>query len=82
MKEAYRNRGKLGNEARPPLPVEINKVVPLGIGTQVSSGKESAWQWSAVQSSDGGRSPGEGNGYLLQYYCLKISMAREAWLAI
>ena len=29
-----------------------------------------------------GRSPGEGNGYLLQYSCLDDSMDREAWWAI
>ena len=28
-----------------------------------------------------GRSPGEGNGYPLQYYCLENSMDREAWRA-
>ena len=28
-----------------------------------------------------GRSPGEGNGNLLQYSCLEISMDREAWWA-
>ena len=28
-----------------------------------------------------GRSSGEGNGNLLQYYCLGNSMNREAWLA-
>ena len=27
------------------------------------------------------RSPGEGNGYLLQYFCLKNSMDRGAWWA-
>jgi len=26
-----------------------------------------------------GRSPGEGNGYLLQYSCLENPMARGAW---
>ena len=26
-----------------------------------------------------GRSPGEGNGYLLQYSCLENSMDRETW---
>ena len=26
-----------------------------------------------------GRSPGEGNGYSLQYYCLEESMDRGAW---
>ena len=29
-----------------------------------------------------GRSPGEGNGYLLQYSCLENSMNRGAWQAI
>ena len=29
-----------------------------------------------------GRSPGEGNGYPLQYYCLENSMDRGAWWAI
>ena len=28
-----------------------------------------------------GRSPGEGNGYLLQYSCLENSMDRGAWKA-
>ena len=28
-----------------------------------------------------GRSPGEGNGYPLQYACLEISMNRGAWQA-
>ena len=28
-----------------------------------------------------GRSPGEGNGYLLQYSCLKNSMDRGTWRA-
>ena len=28
-----------------------------------------------------GRSPGEGNGYLLQYSCLENSMDRGAWRA-
>ena len=28
-----------------------------------------------------GRSPGEGNGYPLQYACLKNSMDRKAWCA-
>ena len=29
-----------------------------------------------------GRSPGEGNSYLLQYSCLENPMARGAWQAI
>ena len=28
-----------------------------------------------------GRSPGEGKGYLLQYFCLENSMDRGAWQA-
>ena len=28
-----------------------------------------------------GRSPGEGNGNLLQYFCLENPMEREAWWA-
>ena len=28
-----------------------------------------------------GRSPGEGNGYPLQYFCLKNSIERGAWWA-
>ena len=28
-----------------------------------------------------GKTPGEGNGYLLQYFCLKNSTDRGAWLA-
>ena len=31
--------------------------------------------------SGSGRSPGEGNGYPLQYSCLKNSMDRGAWWA-
>ena len=46
-------------------------------------GKESA----AMQETPGliprsGRSPGEGNGYPLQYSCLENSMDRRAWWAI
>ena len=32
--------------------------------------------------SGSGRSPGEGNGYALQYFCLKNSMDRGTWGAI
>ena len=34
-----------------------------------------------VQSSGSGRSPGEGNGNLLQYSCLENPMDRGAWRA-
>ena len=61
-----------------------------------ASGKESAWQWrrrkrrgkeSACNAGDTGsipelgRSPGEGNGYPLQYSCLENPMDRGAWWA-
>ena len=51
-----------------------------------SNGKESAC--SAGVSGDAGliprsgKSPGEGNGYPLQYSCLEKSMDRRAWWAI
>ena len=32
--------------------------------------------------SESGRSPGEGKGYPLQYYCLENSMDRGAWQAV
>ena len=43
-------------------------------------GKESAYSTGEPGSVPGlGRSPGEGNGYTLQYSCLENSMEREAW---
>ena len=45
-----------------------------------SDGKESAWNTRDLGSIPGsGRSPGEGNGNPLQYYCLENSMDRRAW---
>ena len=42
-----------------------------------SDGKESAWKGGDPGSTaDSGRSPGEGNGYPLQYSCLENSMDR------
>ena len=47
-----------------------------------SDGKESACDAGDPGSIPGlGRSPGEGNGYTLQYSCLEISMDRGAWWA-
>ena len=47
-----------------------------------SDGKESACSVGDPGSIPGsGRSPGEGNGYPLQYSCLKDSMDRGAWRA-
>ena len=47
-----------------------------------SDGKESACHAGDLGSIPGsGRSPGEGNGSLLQYSCLENSMDRGAWTA-
>ena len=47
-----------------------------------SDGKESACNMGDPGLIPGlGRSPGEGNGYPLQYSCLKNSMDTEAWKA-
>ena len=48
-----------------------------------SDNKESACNMGDLGSIPGlGRSPGEGNGYLLQYSGLENSMDRGAWQAI
>ena len=48
----------------------------------ISDGKESACNSGDPGSIPGsGRSPGEGNGYPLQFSCLEISMDRGAWQA-
>ena len=48
----------------------------------VSEGKESACNAGDLGSiPEWRRSPGEGNGYLLQYTCLENSMDRGAWWA-
>ena len=47
-----------------------------------SDGEESAYSGGDSGSISGsGRSPGEGNGYPLQYSCLENSMDRGAWWA-
>ena len=47
-----------------------------------SDGKVSAYSTGDPGSIPGsGRSPGEGNGYTLQYSCLENSMDRETWRA-
>ena len=44
--------------------------------------KESAWNAGDLSSITGlGRSPGEGNGYVLQYPCLGNPMDRGTWWA-
>ena len=48
-----------------------------------SDSKESACNAGGLDLIPGsGRSPGEGNGNLLQYSCLKNSMDRGAWWVI
>ena len=55
------------------------KVIPKVHG---SEGKESACKAGDLGSIPGwGRSPGEGNGYPLQYSCLGNSMDRGTWWA-
>ena len=44
-----------------------------------SDGKASVYNAGDPGSSPGGRSAGEGNGNLLQYYCLENPMDRGAW---
>ena len=44
-----------------------------------SNGKESAWN---AGDTGLGRSPGEGHGNPVQYYCLESPTAREAWQAM
>ena len=45
-----------------------------------SDGKASACNAGDPGSIPGlGQSPGEGNGYTLQYFCLENSMGRGAW---
>ena len=47
-----------------------------------SDSKESACnEGDMVSISESGRSPGEGNGYPIQYSCLENSMDRGAWWA-
>ena len=50
------------------------------------NGKVSAWQCKRRKRCKFhplvGRSPGVGNGYLLQYFCLENSLARGAWRAM
>ena len=47
-----------------------------------SDGKKPACDAGEMDSTPGlGRSPGDGNGYPLQYFCLEHSMDRGAWWA-
>ena len=59
-------------------------IYPLLFGFFSSVGKESACSAGDQGSVPGsGRSPGEGNGYPLQYSCLENPMNREAqWATV
>ena len=60
---------------------KVNMFSILGF-SDGSDGKESACNAGDPGSIPGsGRSPGEGNGYSLQYPCLYNSMDRGAWRA-
>ena len=57
------------------LPLSFSDWIPY-----CSDGKASAYKAEDLGSIPGsGRSPGEGNGTLLQYSCLKNPMDRGAW---
>ena len=62
---------------------EIKRRLLLGVALLCSSdGKESACNAGDLGLIPGwGRSPGEGNGNLLQYSCLENPMDRGAWRA-
>ena len=63
--------------------MEIIALLPCKAGFPAGSdGKESACNAGDLGSIPGcGGSPGEGNGYPLQYSYLEYSMDREAWQA-
>ena len=68
----------------------MNQILKQGISKQIewgfpggSDGKESSCNAGDLSSILGsGRSPGEGNGYPIQYLCLENSIERGAWWAI
>ena len=51
----------------------------LGVLRRFSSAVSNEWDLGSTPGSE--RSPGEGNGNLLQYYCLENPMDRGAWRA-
>ena len=66
-------RGREGVEAV--STINISLLFPGG-----SDGKASAYNVGDLGSTPGlGRSPGEGNGNALQYFCLENPMDRGAW---
>ena len=71
---------KVRNQTEPiksEMPFSYSQAPPGG-----SDGKESTCNARDPSSIPGlGKSPGERNGYSLQYSCLENSMDREAWWA-
>ena len=64
--------------------VSVNMIPLLNLDLVLggSDSKESAFDAGDLGSIAGsGRSPGEGNGNPLQYYCLENPVDREAWQA-
>ena len=52
------------------------------VSSLAAHGRESTWNAGDLGAVPGlGRSPGEGNSYLLQYSCLENPMDRGAWWA-
>ena len=60
--------------------VYTNIYVSLVAGSDSKESTSNAGDLGSVPES--GRSPREGNGYPLQYFCWGNSMDREAWQAI
>ena len=60
--------------------VYTNIYVSLVAGSDSKESTSNAGDLGSVPES--GRSPGEGNGYPLQYFCWGNSMDREAWQSI
>ena len=59
---------------------DLEEHLHVGVVYLTLDGKESAYKAGDLGSIPGlGRSPGEGNGNLLQYSCLENSMDRGAW---
>ena len=52
------------------------------VSSLAAHGRKSTWNAGDLGAVPGlGRSPGEGNSYLLQYSCLENPMDRGAWWA-
>ena len=71
---------RLGDAIQPSHPLTPSSLSALNLFQH--QGNESACSGGDLGSIAGsGRSPGEGNGYPLQYSCLKNSIDRETWWA-